>query len=76
MGHELTVFIDESHGQCDNVLRTQNESTENQEANNMNQLDKWLRKLEDHEKEEDPPVEVANMPTGDYEALLEEINHR
>ena len=42
----------------------------------MNQLDKWLRKLEDHEKEEDPPVEVANMPAGDYEALLEEINHR
>ena len=42
----------------------------------MNQLDKWLRKLEEHEKEENPPEEVANMPAGDYEALLEEIDHR
>lgn len=42
----------------------------------MNQLDKWLRKLEEHEKEENLPEEAANMLAGNYEALLEEIDHR
>ena len=57
-------------------MKMQNESTDKARGSDMNQLDKWLRKLEEHEKEENPPEEVANMPAGDYEALLEEIDHR